>query len=178
MHGMSERVGEGVKVIRFAIVLLSVAHLLLADGIVKELAAANLKGAAAVPVIPGLFNLAYVENRGCAWGLLQGKVWLLAVFAVVVLFFVIRYRKDVFCFGNTAAKLKFLPHVTEVLLYAGILGNLADRVFRGYVIDMFDFYFRANHFPCFNLADVYISVAAGAMLLLSITAPSKESASL
>jgi signal peptidase II len=140
--------------------LASTANLVLADAVVKELAAGYLKGRCAVEVIRGSFNLAYVENRGCAWGMLQGHVWPLAAFGAAALAFLIWKRKDVF--GNTIA-----DRIAEILLYSGIVGNLIDRVCRGYVIDMFDFYWRSSHFPCFNLADVYISVAAGIMVLCS-----------
>ena len=146
---------------RFALIAFAaVANLVLADAVVKELSAGLLKGRTAVEVIPGLFNLAYVENRGCAWGMLQGHVWPLAVFGIAALGFLIWKRKSVF--GNGIAN-----RVAEILLYAGIIGNLIDRVCRGYVIDMFDFYIKNSHFPCFNLADAYISVAAGIMILCS-----------
>ena len=146
---------------RFALIAFAaVANLVLADAVVKELSAGLLKGRAAVEVVPGLFNLAYVENRGCAWGMLQGHVWPLAVFGIVALGFLICKRKSVF--GNGIAN-----RAAEILLYAGIIGNLIDRVCRGYVIDLFDFYIKNSHFPCFNLADAYISVAAGLMILCS-----------
>lgn len=159
---------------RFLIVFTAVVHLLLVDCVTKELAAGYLKGSAAVSVIPGLFNLAYVENRGCAWGLFQGQVWPLAVFALLALVFLVWKREEVFCFGTVSPRFRFLPHVAEVLLYAGIIGNLADRVFRGYVIDMLDFHWRGSHFPCFNVADTYICVAAAAIMLLSFTTPSRK----
>ena len=146
---------------KFALIAFAaVANLVLADAVVKELSAGLLKGRAAVEVVPGLFNLAYVENRGCAWGMLQGHVWPLAVFGIVALGFLICKRKSVF--GNGIAN-----RAAEILLYAGIIGNLIDRTCRGYVIDMFDFYVKNSHFPCFNLADAYISVAAGLMILCS-----------
>ena len=53
------------------------------------------------------------------------------------------------------------------MLYAGIVGNLWDRLFRGFVVDMFDFYWGVHHFPVFNVADVFISVAAGLLVLSS-----------
>ncbi len=144
---------------RFVAFLALVANLTLLDAVTKELAAGCLKGAAAVSVIPGFFDLAYVENRGCAWGLFQGQVWPLAVFGFVALAFLIWKRRSVF--GDAL----FVPS----LLYAGIIGNLIDRVVRGYVIDMLDFHWRtAYHFPCFNLADTFISVAAGLMILSSL----------
>lgn len=154
---------------RLLVTFAAVANLVLIDAIVKEYAASLLKGARPIAVIPGFFNLAYVENRGCAWGLLQGQVWWLAVFALAVLLLLIWRRQSVF--GNA--------WVAPILLYAGVLGNLIDRVFRGiplgrgwfngYVIDIFDFHWRnLYHFPCFNVADVCICVAAGLMILASL----------
>jgi signal peptidase II len=145
---------------RFLAIFAAVANLTLVDAVAKELAAGFLKGKAAVEVLPGFFNLAYVENRGCAWGMFQGHVWPLAVFACAALAILVWKRKSVFGDGFAAA-------VCECLLYAGIVGNLIDRVFRGYVIDFFDFHWGASHFPCFNIADTYITVAAGVLVLLS-----------
>ena len=146
---------------RFLILFAAVANLVLADAITKELAAGYLKGAAAVSVIPNLFDLAYVENRGCAWGMFQGQVWPLAVFGLIALAFLIWKRRSVFGLGR-------LPAIAEPLLYAGIVGNIIDRLFRGYVIDMFDFHWGIHHFPCFNVADSLICIAVGLLLLASL----------
>ena len=146
---------------RLLLVFAVVVHLVLADAVAKELAAGLLKESSPFTVIPGFFDLAYVENRGCAWGMFQGQVWPLAAFAVVALAVLLWKRKAIFGEGRTAA-------VAEVLLYAGIVGNLIDRVFRGFVIDFFDFHWKAAyHFPCFNLADTFITVAAGLLILCS-----------
>lgn len=142
---------------RFLVTFAIVANLCLVDAVTKELAAGLLKESAAVSVIPGFLNLAYVENRGCAWGMCQGAVWPLALFGVVALAFLTWKRRAVF--GDA--------WVTPCLLYAGIAGNLIDRVFRGYVIDMIDFHWGASHFPCFNFADTCICVAAGLLVLES-----------
>ena len=157
---------------RFLILFAVVANLVLADAVTKELAAGYLKGSAAVSVIPGLFNLAYVENRGCAWGMFQGQVWPLAVFGLVALAFLIWKRKSVF----TPSRLIPDPYslIPEYLLYAGILGNVIDRLFRGYVVDMFDFHWGVHHFPCFNVADSLICIAVGLMLLASFTDRAKK----
>ena len=151
---------------RFLIVFTVVANLVLVDAVVKELAAGCLKGSAAVSVIPGLFNLAYVENRGCAWGMFQGQVWPLAAFGLMALAFLIWKRKSVFGPGKTAA-------FAEPLLYAGIIGNVIDRLCRGYVIDMFDFHWGVHHFPCFNVADSCICIAVGLLLLTSLRSEKK-----
>ena len=160
---MPERDGEEQDLIKRILAALVIAlNLAFADQVVKELAVANLKNSPPVEVIDGFFALAYVENRGCAWGMMQGQVWPLAVFALAVLAILVWKHKEVFGSGV----------VVPGLLYAGIAGNLIDRVFRGHVVDMFDFHWGASHFPCFNLADTYISVAVGLMLLASFLEPS------
>ena len=154
---------------RFLILFAVVANLVLADAVTKELAAGYLKGSAAVSVIPNLFNLAYVENRGCAWGMFQGQVWPLAVFGLIALGFLIWKRRSIFTFQTSKpSKLPNLGAVAEPLLYAGIIGNVIDRLFRGYVVDMFDFHWGIHHFPCFNVADSLICIAVGLMLLASL----------
>ena len=163
---MSERDGTRREVKRFLVVLAAVLNLVLVDAAAKELAAGYLKGAAAFPVIPNVFDLAYVENRGCAWGMFQGQVWPLAIFGLLALGFLVWRRKSVFGPGVAAAW-------AEPLLYAGIVGNVIDRLFRGYVIDMFDFHWGVHHFPCFNVADSLICVAVGLLLLSSFRAPGR-----
>ena len=138
---------------RFAILLALTANLALADGIVKEWAVARLKGSSPIEVAEGFFSLAYVENRGCAWGMFQGNVWPLAAFGAVALAFLVWKRRQIFGDGK-------LPILFSGMLYAGILGNMLDRIVRGFVVDMFDFHWGASHFPCFNLADAYITLAA------------------
>jgi signal peptidase II len=140
-------------------------HLLLLDQFAKFMALKRLDGTPGIEVIPGFFNLYLVRNRGCAWGLFQGSVLPLAAFAVVALAFLVWKRKAVFGTGR-------LAFWTETLLYAGIVGNLIDRLFLGCVIDFLDFHWYSHHFPVFNLADVYISVAAGLLVIAALFAKS------
>ncbi|MBQ0033407.1 MAG: signal peptidase II, partial [bacterium] len=121
------------------------------------------------------FNLAYVENRGCAWGMFQGQVWPLAVFGLVALAFLIWKRKSVFSSSASTSSLH-LAALAEPMLYAGIIGNVIDRLFRGYVIDMFDFHWGVHHFPCFNVADSLICIAVGLLLLASLFEGRKKQA--
>ena len=146
---------------RLVFTFAAVMNLLLVDQAVKAVAIARLKNAPPVTVLDGLFSLAYVENRGCAWGMFQGHVWPLAVFAILAMAFVIWKRRSIFPSGVAGA-------VAEVTLYAGILGNLVDRLWLGYVVDMFDFHWGIHHFPCFNVADVYINIAAGLLILAAL----------
>ena len=152
---------------RFVLSFAAVMNLLLIDQVVKELAVRKLKGSRAVEVIPNLFNLGYVENRGMAWGLLQGYVCPLAAFACLAIAILIWKRRSIFPAGGVGI-------VAELLLHAGILGNLVDRLSRGYVVDMFDIHWGIHHFPCFNVADAYITVAAGLLILLGFVENWKE----
>ena len=154
---------------RFVLMFAAVMNLLLVDQAVKAAAIARLKGCPPVTVLDGFFNLAYVENRGCAWGMLQGQVWPLAIFAAVAMAFLLWKRRAIFPKGVAGA-------VAEMTLYAGILGNLVDRLWLGYVVDLFDFHWDVYHFPCFNVADVYINIAAGLLILTSFLLHEKEPA--
>jgi signal peptidase II len=58
------------------------------------------------------------------------------------------------------------------LILGGAMGNLIDRIFRGYVVDAFDFYWRDWHWPAFNLAD--IAIVLGALLLVFVGLLRKE----
>ena len=152
----------------------AVVHLLLLDAVTKELAVRHLKDAPPVVVVSGFFDLAYVENLGCAWGLFQGSVWPLAVFGAEVLAFVAWRRRDFFMTAAAGWR-RAAGAVAACALYAGIVGNLIDRVFRGHVVDFLDFHWGdAWHFPCFNVADVCITVAAGLLLAASFAEPSAK----
>ena len=147
----------------------AVTHLLLLDQIVKVYAIQRLKGSSPVEVLP-FFNLAYVENRGCAWGMFQGQVWPLAVFAMIAFAFLVWKRKSVFPSGAWG-------WIAEHLLYAGILGNLIDRLYYRFVVDMFDFHWGVHHFPCFNVADACITVSAGILIAFSVFSKGAQSKS-
>ena len=152
---------------RFVLTFAAVVNLLLVDQIAKAAACYYLKNEPPCVVIENVFQFAYVENRGCAWGLFQGQVWPLAVFGVVALMFLVWKRRAVFPPGAWGT-------FAEILLYAGILGNLVDRLYLGYVIDMLDFHWGPHHFPCFNIADFFITISAGVLILLSFLAPKSE----
>ncbi len=143
-------------ILTFAAVL----HLFLLDQIVKAAAVYWLKDGLEVVVLKRFFSLKYAENRGCAWGMLQGHVWLLAVFAAVALALFVWKRRAIFPPGRWGV-------AAEVMLYAGIIGNLVDRLWRGHVVDMFFFHWDAHEFPVFNVADSFITVAAGILIAFS-----------
>ena len=123
--------------------------LIIADQLTKLWALADLRGSEGIPVISGVFELQYLENRGAAFGILQDKQILLLLITVAVLLTYIYIR--------IPEKRKYTPlRICYVLLMAGAFGNLIDRVARGYVVDFF--YFKLIDFPIFNVADIYVTV--------------------
>lgn len=132
---------------------------LAADQISKAAAVMSLKGREGIPILKDIFELQYVENRGAAFGILQNQQWLffvITVIAVVLLTFVYSKLPD---------EKKYRPlRLCYVFLCAGAVGNLADRIFRGYVVDFF--YFKPINFPVFNVADIYVTVSMAVLFFL------------
>lgn len=141
-----------------AVMLLIVSTIVLiaVDQFTKLWAVAQLHDAERViPVIDGVFELHYTENRGVAFGMLEGQLWLFVplTLVVVVLLGVMLIRSPLRHF-----KLFSIP---AVMIIAGAVGNLIDRVLYGYVIDFL--YFKLIDFPIFNFADCCVVI--GAILL-------------
>jgi len=130
----------------------------LSDQASKYLAVTRLKPAGPSPVIPGLFNLCYVENRGAAWGMMAGRQVFLIAFSVVVFAFLLWKRRQIF--GHLPGGRLMLA-----VLAGGIIGNLIDRIRLGYVIDFLDFHWGPSHFPAFNIADAAICCSAFALVI-------------
>ncbi len=118
-----------------------------------------LRSVGEIPVIEGVFNLRYVENTGAAFSILQGKTFLLTVIPIVACVFMIYIllaKKISLKLGNWGI----------TLILSGALGNLIDRVFRGAVVDMFDF--ELINFPVFNVADICVTVGAVLFFIYAI----------
>ncbi len=124
--------------------------LLLLDQFTKYIVEQSFYLLESVPIIDDVFNLTYVENRGIAFGLFQGRlniISVLTVIAIVAIFvYVLRNKKT----------LSMLEHFGYTLILSGAVGNMIDRLFRGFVVDMLDF--RGIWSFVFNLADVWINI--------------------
>lgn len=145
----------------FIIFFICVAGLVLIDQLTKIAAASALKGGGEFIVIKGFLRFSYVENRGAAWGMMQGAgiffiILTIAIMALVI-YFITRIPK-----GS-----RYVPLlIVAILLFAGGLGNLIDRIGLKYVRDFIDFY--GVGFPVFNIADVCVSVAVIMLVILLI----------
>ena len=147
------------KKIMYIITILSTAVLLFLDQIAKYLAVLHLKGQAAIPIIKNVFELQYLENQGAAFGIMQGKKTFFVIGTLIFLVIVI------ILYHNIPLTKRFTPiRIVAVLIVAGAIGNMIDRVFRGYVIDFF--YFSLIDFPVFNVADCYVTVSVIIFIIL------------
>jgi signal peptidase II len=125
------------------------ALIVLLDQFFKRWIVLTLGAGGETVIIPGIMSLIYVENTGAAFSILAGQRWLLAGIAfiaiIVLVFILLRYNEG---FWGTLG-------LASVL--GGAVGNLIDRVFHGYVIDMFRTLLFPN-FAIFNIADIFITL--------------------
>ena len=131
------------------IVLVTAAVLVGLDQLFKWLAIENLSGIATFPLLDGIFHLTYVENRGAAFGIMNGWGIALIILTTVVL------AGLVWLLLKGKFKHPFLL-VAITLFIGGGVGNLIDRVFRQFVVDYLDF--RLINFAVFNFADCCIVI--------------------
>jgi signal peptidase II len=136
--------------------------LLLVDQIAKWIIFKRVPLYSSLKVIPGFFNLTRIHNKGAIFGAFSQTnkplvLVLLTAASSIALMLVVYY------FIKTPASERGMKLALSLIL-AGALGNLVDRIFRGYVIDFLDFYIKNKHWPFFNVADSCITI--GAFLLL------------
>ncbi|MBQ1688918.1 MAG: signal peptidase II [Lachnospiraceae bacterium] len=131
------------------------------DQVTKYFAKQFLEGTNGVPIIKDVLLLQYLEggNTGAAFGIFSGKTQLLGAFSLVVFIVLVL----VYYFLTKRSQQKFLP-ACILVLSAGALGNCIDRLARQYVVDFI--YFKPIDFPVFNVADIYVTVAAVTMFIL------------
>ncbi|MBO5796797.1 MAG: signal peptidase II [Clostridia bacterium] len=149
------------------ILVVATAVLVALDQITKYLAVHYLYPHNTVSVWDGVIEFCYCENRGIAWGLLQDKRWLVLVATGVMLAFVLA----VLMTGRF--KSSKLISVGGVLVLAGGIGNLIDRILNGFVID-FIHYYKWFDFPVFNFADCCVTIGAVTILIYVFFFGSKD----
>jgi signal peptidase II len=141
-----------------------IAILIALDQAVKALVARGVDIYASVTVIPGLFNITRVHNRGAIFGAFN-QMNNRTVFAVLTVASLLALGLVVFYFIKTPP-CDGLMKTSLSLILAGALGNILDRLFRGYVLDFLDFHIGGAHWPYFNVADSCITIGAVLMLFI------------
>ena len=122
------------------------------DQLTKHLAVVRLKNQAAYNLINGILEFNYLENRGAAFGVLQNQkyffVFVALIFIGVIVFVLIKVPTQ---------KKYYSLNILLVMIAAGAVGNMIDRVRYDYVVDFI--YLVCIQFPIFNVADIYVTTA-------------------
>ena len=147
------------RITHYITALISVVVLVCIDQFTKYLVVGHLKDRPAYVLIRNIFQLEYLENRGAAFGILQNQrvffyISVLLITAAVIWFY-----------SKVPMGKKYLPlRICAVLIVGGDFGNCIDRIRLNYVVDFF--YFKLIDFPIFNVADIYVTVAAFLLVIL------------
>jgi len=159
-----ERIKETWSVLPMVIMGLACGILAFLDIRLKNWSYQNLSGESSRVLIDGFLGLTYHENTGAAFGFLAGSDWsrwFLVIVKIVLIAGIIIYMR---CLPT--GKKYWLLHVPLMLIVAGGIGNLVDRLLLGSVRDMLEFLFI--DFPIFNLADVYVVTGVISFLVFEL----------
>lgn len=162
---MNQKPGPLSHIIAFVLVALGIA----ADQLSKIWVLGNLPGRPAVEVIPGCLSLAYAENRNMAFGIGRfipdsiKTVLLVALTSALAAVLIVMMCR-------TAEKgMRF----ALILAISGALGNIIDRVRLGFVVD-FIYWHGGFKWPNFNVADSFICIGVGLMMVLMFRHPADD----
>jgi len=142
--------------------LLFVFFILAVDQLTKAVVTQKISLYSSNEIIPGFFNITYIQNRGAIFGFFSQSGSQL-VYILLTLTSLAALALVVYYFFKTPPDEKLMK-ISLSFILGGALGNLADRIFRGYVVDFMDFYVKKWHWPSFNVADSCITI--GAILLI------------
>lgn len=124
--------------------------ILLVDQVIKALIVSKLYNSSVV-LIPNILNLTYVENTGAAFGIGSSSTAMFIIVNIIVIGLIVYFiysKKE-----ELSKTILFALH----LILAGGIGNLIDRIVRGFVVDYIDIN-PIFKFPVFNLADICVTL--------------------
>ena len=128
------------------------------DQVTKLLVTGFLNLNQVINVIDGFFSITYVRNTGAAWGMFSNNTLFISIISILFLFILIKYIKEL-------PKIDFLYVVAFGLIIGGLIGNLIDRLLRGYVVDFFRFIILDYNYPVFNVADMLIVIGSIVLII-------------
>jgi len=147
--------------------MILIAALIIIDQWTKHLTVANLLEGQSFPLIFDFFHLTYVKNRGVAFGMFQGKIPVISVVTVLAIIGISWYLVK-----SVKNKKNKLENIAYAFILSGAIGNMIDRLTRGFVVDMMDF--RGIWSYVFNLADVWINVGVAFIILSEFMSSRKK----
>jgi signal peptidase II len=115
-----------------------------------------------IQVVPYLLNFTYIRNEGIAFGIyFEGAETIFIVLPILITIYLFYLLK------NEDFQDKF-SQIALFLIIAGAVGNIIDRIFRGYVVDFIDFHLNDMHWYVFNIADSSVTIGLIFLLYSSI----------
>lgn len=141
--------------------------LFLVDFFVKRLVIHLMKEQSIIKIIPNFFQICFVRNKGAAFSILENNTLLLILISVGFLIFLNHMIKKEENFTK-------LSIISLGMIMGGVIGNLFDRIIYRSVIDYLSFKIINYDFPIFNLADIFITVGTGLLLLSMLLEKRKE----
>lgn len=129
------------------------------DQLTKVWAVATLKDKEAIVLWKDVLELRYLENRGAAFGILQGRAIPLLIFTCILAFLII------YIYGRVPEERKYVVFQTSLIfLLSGAFGNMIDRFMNQFVVDFI--YVKLIDFPTFNVADCYVTVSVAVIAVI------------
>ena len=140
------------------------------DQLTKYLTVLHLKPIDTLPIIEDVFHLTYVENTGAAFGMMKDARWVFMITSTVAIVGILGYM--IHRYYVKKEKMPWMEALSLSLILGGGIGNMIDRTMLGYVVDMIDC--RFINFAVFNVADSFVCIGAGLMILYLIVLTVKE----
>ena len=140
------------------------------DQLTKYLTVLHLKPIDTLPIIEDVLHLTYVENTGAAFGMMKDARWVFMVTSTVAIIGILGYM--IHRVYIKKEKMPWMEALSLSLIVGGGIGNMIDRTMLGYVVDMIDC--RFINFAVFNVADSFVCIGAGLMILYLIILTVKE----
>ena len=135
------------------------------DQLTKALAVIYLEGEPSFPIWQDVLHLTFVRNEGAAFGILSNHRWVFMIFSTIAIFalgvYLFRFSKE-----------KFWAKIAIAMIIGGGIGNMIDRIVLGSVVDFIDF--TLIHFAVFNVADSFVCVGVGLLVLYLILSQVEE----
>ncbi|MEH6946277.1 MULTISPECIES: signal peptidase II [Peribacillus] len=131
------------------------------DQLTKWMIVKKMEYGDSIEVIENLLYITSHRNRGAAWGILEGQMWLFYIITVGVVIALVYYIQKM-------AKQSVLIGVSLAFMLGGAIGNFIDRVFRQEVVDFVHTYIFTYSFPIFNVADAALTIGVGLLIIYMI----------
>lgn len=134
---------------KYYLYIISIIILIFFDQLTKYIIVSNFTIGKSIILIKNFLKFCYINNYGASFGMLSGNTIILIVLTILILYYLLKEIK--------LNKDNNLLLISSTLIFSGALGNLIDRIFRGYVVDFISFTLFKNEMPIFNLADIFIT---------------------